>query len=207
MWWWFWDPLAGNGIQGSGYRWGVGLISLRRQGLPGRVLGSGSSGTVLPLDPGARQVAACGWRREEIPPADLCSGGRGSGGGASRVLGVWGEAPAQEGGWGEAPGLIGLPVVWSGRGTGRRAGSAAGQRWAQPAPGQFHHGDQGFGSVEPVGDPGQQTYVGVGRLAPSVTQTMIQSVLDEIREVSQGPRQRHHLRDLRVGRPGDCLLY
>ena len=77
------------------------MISLRRQGLPGRVLGSGSSGTVLPLDPGARQVAACGWRRKGIPPADLCSGGRGSGGGASRVLGVWGEAPGKKG-WGGA---------------------------------------------------------------------------------------------------------
>src|SRR5664280_2076995 len=184
MWWWFWDPLAGNGIQGSGYRWGVGLISLRRQGLPGRVLGSGSSGTVLPLDPGpGRWLPAAGAARGSHPPISAAVAG-GLGAEPPGSCGVWGEAPAQEGGRGEAPGLIGLPVVWSGRGTGRRAGGAAGQRWAQPAPGQFHHGDQGFGSVEPVGDPGQQTYVGVGRLAPGVTQTMIQSVLDEIFEVS-----------------------
>src|SRR5664279_5387367 len=171
MWWWFWDPLAGNGIQGSGHGRCGGLISLRRQGLPGRVLGSGSSGTVLPLDPGpGGWLPVAGAARGSHPPISAAV----AGGLGAEPPGSWGSGakPQHKRGGGAKPQAY-RSIGWSGRGTGRRAGSAAGQRWAQPAPGQFDHGDQGFGSVEPVGDPGQQTYVGVGRLAPGVTQTCL----------------------------------
>jgi hypothetical protein len=59
----FSDPLVDNRIRAQTGGWDAGLISLRRQGLPGRVLGSGSSRTVFSARPRAQRVAACGWRQ------------------------------------------------------------------------------------------------------------------------------------------------
>ena len=105
------DLLAGNGIRARAVAGMRGLISLRRQGLPGRVLGSGSSGTVLPLDPGpSRWLPAAGAAKGSHPLISAAVAG-GLGAEPPRVLGQVGEAPVQckNGGRGRSPDLIDLP--------------------------------------------------------------------------------------------------
>ena len=81
---------------------------MRRQGLPGRVPGPGSSGTVLPLDPGpGRWLPVAGAARGSHPLISAAVAG-GLGAEPPGSYGVWGEAPGQERG-GAKPGLIDLP--------------------------------------------------------------------------------------------------